>query len=403
MSRRTVYIILISISLVLLTSFILFGPGGEKKKKQSFLWEKSWEIIEYVPPEGSADRSEKKIDIKKKFPEKGKKKKRKRDPNRGKILIRFEKNSGLFEDSFSVTSPRGGIPKSPLVKRRGNNTVKNIFNDWGKPRLKGVYEFDEKRIEKLGITPDSAKLKLFSSKSAKSVVITMSEKTRSGKIYFTTNLSEHRGLVFVGVGYVRDKFSLSYKNFRESRLLIYPSKSYTEKLTVTHIRGGKKKTIHLIQNKGERKGRPHYEWSNSKGKILSRGIVTRLESLCKQLRIYMFQDDLRLKDVGKPDLLWKSAKDEVIVEVSINGGKSYTIHLKNPSKEIKINKYELVLLRTSLEKTIDFSQKRLMDGIIRQMKRVEIDSKRIKRARKPRRPIIRRRPPVLPKKRKSRK
>ena len=361
LNRPTIAAIIV---LFVFGALILFAPKkseNEKGTDSGYLWKNSWTIIDYFPANSSS------ID------------KNPRTP------FRLIKRAGFFIDNFEIAEieEQNGqtIEKKDKIYR-ASGLAKNIFTNWEHPGMTAAYTLDSLKDIDTGITKDSPRILFYDSGYSKPVIVHTGNTTKKGTIYIATDISAHSNMVFIVSSSLIDRLQNPIVNFRERRIFIYPTNSYTEEISI--IKGtdkaSKKFTLHQKFQNSQEKTESGKEtkipvWTNEKGKIVPNNKAVALENFCKNLHIQYFTEEDAVSQFGETQKLWSASKEkELHLTINIYRGEKYKVVLKKPPQEIKIAGKELILLRSNVDNNIHFADANLAESIYRTAQETETGS-----------------------------
>ena len=291
----------------------------------------------------------------------------------GRIPLGFTRESGLFADKFQVVSPAGGKPDAKPVHRVGNNSVKGIFQTWNRPKVRSVYGVEQLAKQKttladLGLSKDSARIKLYVKEGDEPVVVTVGKKLDNGNIFVQTSLDRHQGLVFGVAAYTINKMKSSYASFRDRRFVIFPARSYMSSIELLHgkpDKDGKRKSVVVEQ----------YEEKNDKGKLVKKwrdprsglevpvNVASRLNSFTKQLTVRYFADEATVTELGKIEDHWKASKEDLLLRAKVKGGETYSLVLRKPAQTLRKGKIDLFMIKPENGAGPDYAEYRIYKGL----------------------------------------
>lgn len=384
--------LIVGAGVLILSGLILFGTGGEDGTKESTLFKTNWEMIEYVPAadyyseeeptsDGTGDQKLSALPPKSVLKGKasaGAKGAAPHSPEiqspepepKGRLALKFIRRPGLYRDQFEVLTPWGGVPGAREVRRRGAGTVRNIFTTWGKLIVKGIYSQAEAGDPvRLGLTGGAPRVLLFGSRARAPVTVILGRKRANGQMFIKSD-QDGESLYLVPA---TEDFRNSYLAYRERRVLTYPAKSYTSRMNVRHAG----QSVLLKQRRVEVKGTEQPEWTDAVGRTIANGRVTGLETGLKQVNISRFPDEPALRGYGDPEELWQQAGEPLVAEVAIHGGDVIKIEYRIPRTTISPGGSQLVLLRNSLDGTVDFADRTQYDALARALRDVVAEQKRL--------------------------
>lgn len=342
MSIKNIYAWLLGAGILGLVLFVLVDPQSDDEEK-AYLWDESWAAIAYLPGEAAKEKSK----------------------------IKFYRNQGLFQDELIVEAAVGEKPDAPLVSRRANATVKNIFRDWGRPEMKAVYKLEPAKREELGFSKEQGELHFYTDANAEPAILRMGNATKGGNRYVTSTYEDQSDLVFMIPSHIFNKLIHSYTSYREKRILSYPTDSYAKEVEVMYRDGKETKHFRIFQTR-EQKGEKTVEhWMDESGYEYPANLVRPLESHCKNLQIRYFNDDPKVSDFGAIQDLWQKAeKDFLTITVKLDMGKTSAFRVRKPAKPVKVGRDRLFLLQSSLGSEIDFAQANHAENVNNQVRRL---------------------------------
>lgn len=388
MSKTVRNVILTAIPLIVLSLVILFGPGVEDKKDQSLLWQESWEKIEFIPAPRPQDKKSatepggKSPDTDTRRANTGAAKTMTAD--RAPLPITFIRRGGFFRDRFLVRSPRGCRPKAPAGEHRAGGIVKNIFSEWSAPQLKAAYsDLPPEKLKDFGLTGRTPQIRLYSSENSDPVIVRTGGKLKNGNLFLTTSLPDHEKLVFAIAAHIVERLQKECISYREKRILIYPTKSHTARITVEYPDG--KKKIEIAQTRKEKKGRTVSEWRDGDGTLLPTGVAARFDNQCRQLQIRYFADDPAIPSDADGDRLWKETqKGEIKILVAIKGDGVRTIFIKKSPLAPEPGGRRLALIRNDLDgDAVNYIEEQIYDRLLASLNQIDAAGRQA-RARKKR-------------------
>ena len=379
--------LIIGVGVSALAGLILFGSGGDEGSKESTLFKTNWDMIEYVPAADYYSLEEPTTDGTPVTPPSPKSEKLRQPPGspgrmgaspnpspaeetKGRLALKFIRRSGLFRDQFEVLTPFGGERGAREVRRRGSGAVRNIFATWGKLVVKGIYTQAEAGDPvRLGLSGGAPRVLLYESRSRSPVTVVLGRKMKNGQMFIKSD-KDGESLYLVPAG---EEFRNTYLSYRDRRVLSYPTKSYTARMSVKQG----DRAVLLTQRRVEVKGTEQPEWQDSRGRIIPAQRANGLESALRQVNITRFPDEPDLRAYGDPEALWLRAGDPLLAEVSIHGGDVITIEYRLPSAPVSPGGHELVLLRNSLDGTVDFADRSQYDSLSRGLNDIIAEQKRL--------------------------
>ncbi len=400
MSSNTRNALLGGAALLALVLLILLSGGGQEERKESHLFKTNWEMIEYVPPadyyveikdkakDAKADDPSKKARAPKtaatgdRHPHRLRGAKdaaasHKEEDAKGRLALKFIRKSGLYRDQFEALTPQGGVPGAREVRHRGSATVRNIFTTWGKLVVKAAYSLQEAGgAEQLGLGSGAPRVRLFESRAGNPITVTLGRRLENGQMFVTTDRPEDRDNVYLIQG--TDDFRHTYVTYRERRVVLYPTKSFSARLRAA----GGGQTVLLTQRQIEVKGTQQPEWTDSQGRNIPSARVTTLENAVKQASLSRFQDEGDLSAYGDTAALWQKGSEAITAEVSVHGGDSIRIEYRLPHTPISPGGNPMVLIQNSLDDAVYFADRAQYDNLLRGLREVVQEQKRIDQTRK---------------------
>ncbi len=340
---------------VALVLFILLDPGPDQRdKEEAVLWTDDFREIEYIPGKSEiVSAAKSRTDSAKD----GDKKATPFNPDevRGKFHFRIIREPGLYEDTLYVETPRGGRPEAALIRHRGNLTVRNIFRDWNKPKYKAVYDRRAARELDRDFDGQGPRLLLFRSAGSEPVTVEIGRKMDNG--HTVVRVSSDAESVYLLSSVMFNHFEYPYYNYRQKRILDFPTDSYSREITIRREDG---KEITLRQKREKKDDKFESRWFSPEGFEISLNNANQIDNYVKQIQIDRFADESDTPARGDLEKLWdEAARDDYFVRVAIEGGKETTFQLRGGAEafaerlkttdeeKTKTGEESLLLLRSS--------------------------------------------------------
>ncbi|MCE9598968.1 MAG: DUF4340 domain-containing protein [Spirochaetia bacterium] len=316
MSRKTGLILGGTVSLIFL-GLLVIGPGTEKTQPDQIIWKKEFEKIEYIP--AGKDR---------------------------KVTISLVRQNSLTRDDFTVEFP------GQYQSRRGGYNVKNTFTDFAKPRNMGQYKIKPEQETELGFSPECAEVLLYPSKNSKPIRMQIGKKNSAGNSFVRLDAESKKDEVVLIPAYLFDRFTKPIKDFREQRLLVYPTDSYTQELNVKVKTATGEKSYFMRQVREKNKdGIEMPRWLDSNGQEIPLNQANGLENAVRELQILEYRDTI---GVANADDVWnKAAEDSAVIKIKIKGQDETTIHLRS-RYAVQVGKEAAIAVQSSIEPGTDF-------------------------------------------------
>ena len=336
--KRYLYIIA---GLILLISVIIYYDlEKENSGNKEILWNENWSAIEYG-------------------------------------LFRFEKDKNFSGDEYYV------IEKSNLLKNKSSDTlqrrrasyiVANYFNSWNKPPLKGVYE-DSMADSIKGDDVEQKEILFYKNKyESDPVRVIILKKMPDGRVVFKIqNYSNEKKIYILGGEYF-NSFDAEPASFREKRIFLYPSDSYTENLRLEFHNQKVKITLVLNQTRTKTQADLIQKWSDDSGKEIPLYLGSALDSHLRQLQVETFADEEN--NSSNIQSLWETPGDLILLNLKMK----YAGELEVEIKKIVSSGNEMVLVKHG--RFIDYMNINHWNNIQESAKKI-IDFSRLKSAEKP--------------------
>lgn len=331
MSRRSVYLILGALTVLVFLYLLILGPEVEERQ-EAYVWKESWSKIRYEKPGDDAAT---------------------------RTLVR---RAHFFKDEFFVKSGK----EEQFFP--GGYSVTNIFIDWDKLKLLGSYTVENSKLTSYGITDQSPRVLFYKNENGDPVTIRIGNRN-GGNLFITSSLPEHKDRLLIISGYMADKFSAAPLSFRENRLLTYSADQYDEELEI-HYGENASSSIVLKQKKRKKEDHEEFYWIAEDGSEIPVQFAAPLDNFCKQIQIFKFNDDPDVASLGQARTLWNESRDDMVIRVSVAKGGETTIRFRSPNKPLVFNNSPLVLVGSSSGDTINYAEKRIRDGILLQIENI---------------------------------
>lgn len=351
--NRRIGLILGGTAIVVFLVLLLIGPGTEKQQPDQIIWKKDFEKIEYIPA----------------------------GTNR-KVTLSMVRHGSLTRDDFTVEAP------GQYQARRGGFNVKNTFSDFAKPRNMGQYKIKPEQESELGLSPECAEVLLYPTLSSKPIRMQIGKKNSAGNSFVRIDPESKKDEVVLIPAYLFDRFTRPIKEFREQRLLVYPTDTYTQELSVKVKTPAGEKSYFMRQVREKNKeGVEMPRWLDSSGQEIPVNQANGLENVVREVQILEYRDTI---GVANADELWNRAgEDTTIIKAKIKGQDETTIRLRS-RYAVQAGNDSAIPVQSSLEPGTDFVRATIEKDILDRMETIfEALERKKAEANKPVQPEIR--------------
>ncbi|MCB1315519.1 MAG: hypothetical protein KDK27_06155 [Leptospiraceae bacterium] len=352
---------------LILILLVLFGPLDEPDENESVLWHSDWAVIEVEPlmeddeatgesaeldSHSSTDRNDPVATARDAWPE---------------IDLRMIRNAGFFRDEYFAETPMGGRPGADMIRFRGNFNVQNAFTDSRSPKLVAYYSATPEQLESCGLNTPSARIKFYESADAEPIIVSVGRLNPTTNNYFvSTTYPELADYILVVPSVWLQKFKYDYLQYRDKRLLEYPTDSYTEAIEIE----GEHSPFRIEQERkppAEENQPPEIKWfyvADERRTEIPNLLGNSVDGMIKQIQITHFADEPEFNELPSVQEQWEAAELDylkVSVEITDTDRREFRIRLAHSGAVV--NEQPMMLIQPAGAEHIHYIQARTIEDL----------------------------------------
>ncbi|MCB1319081.1 MAG: hypothetical protein KDK34_02445, partial [Leptospiraceae bacterium] len=264
-------------------------------------------------------------------------------------------------------TPMGGRPGADRIRFRGNFNVQNAFTDSRSPKLVAYYSATPEQIVSCGLDTPRARIKFYEAADAKPIIVSVGRLNPTTNNYFvSTTYPELADYILVVPSVWLQKFKYDYLQYRDKRLLEYPTDSYTEAIEIE----GEHSPFRIEQERqpsAEENQPPEIKWFYKAGEQrteIPNLLGNSVDGMIKQIQITHFADEPEFSELPSVQEQWATAELDYLkisVEITDTDRREFRIRLAHSGAVV--NEQPMMLIQPVGAEHIHYIQARTIEDL----------------------------------------